>query len=102
MTTTKKRELTVQDLLEQLERPDHLGYGYLSHGTVSDRNLDRIDRLVVAEANKRHWSPDDLFFWANSKHGRWFWDQVFPGTMSNRAILEQVSVWGCFDLSRIT
>jgi hypothetical protein len=103
MSTKTRTELTVQDLHDALERPDHFGWGYAS-SSVSDRCRDRIDRYVVKRANAQGWTPEQLFDWSNSKHGRWLWDSILTSerntSMTLAQITETLDRWNCFSIPR--
>ena len=91
--------LTTADLLAGYTRDEWAGHGYLGERQsaldTSDPDcppraaqVEAADGWIVAEANRRGWTADQLFYWTNSKHGRWFADAAFGGFGLDRAIRE--------------
>lgn len=79
-TATKRRELTVEDIEAGMDNDEWLGFGYLGERSRERRAAqDRGDAMVLAEANRRGWTPERLFTWLNSRDGRHFGDLAFGG-----------------------
>lgn len=67
-------QLTRDDLDAALNDERHMGYGYAGRRYLSRARREEMDRAVVRQANALGWTYEDLFEWANSKHGRWACD----------------------------
>jgi hypothetical protein len=93
--------LTQADIEAGYDRPEWANFGYLgerqSFLTSTDPEAparpDRVaaaDARLLAEANARGWTAEQLFEWANSKPGRWYGDLWFgnDGTPSDRMIAD--------------
>lgn len=82
------------DVFDRMSRdPRWLGFGYLggrrNHLNNDDpecgagtpgRRQERVayvDQRVREAADAKGWTDEDLFAWANSKHGRWLADAAF-------------------------
>lgn len=79
----------------RMERDDRfLGFGYIggiSASQAADR-LEAVDELVHSAAAAEQLTYEDLFLWANSKHGRWFADVMFNGSPFEVTAAEIASV----------
>lgn len=53
-----------------------------------------LDQRVIEHANTRSWTYDQLFGWANSKHGRWLGDTAFGRTTAELPARWDVAVRG--------
>lgn len=74
--------LTTDDLNAALNDERHLGFGYATRRHLDDAELEaRIDAAVIAEANAKQMTREQLFDWANSKNGRWLVDMCSGGTV---------------------
>jgi hypothetical protein len=93
VTTTPQthRPLTVNDIHAGYSNPEWCGFGYLSTRNHALSSIDpecpaqpervaQADARVIAEANQRSWTADDLFEWLNSRNGRYFGDLWFGGS----------------------
>lgn len=90
-------ELDYSDL-HRVERDDrYLGGGYIgernraiAHADAVDHGYSEedgvfhsrprileVDAAIIRFANDHGWTYEDLFAWANSKHGRWLADSMF-------------------------
>ena len=74
--------LTVTDIEGAYEHPEWLGWGYLGERQreESRRKVETADKAVIRFANEEGWDYDQLFWWLNSKPGRWFGDAAFGCT----------------------
>jgi hypothetical protein len=77
MASPGGRSLTVGDIDIALNDPRHSGYGYRAASGLPARKLETLNRSVAAVANELGYSSEDLFRWADSKHGRWLVDRVY-------------------------
>jgi hypothetical protein len=81
-TRTANKPLTAQDLEAGYVNDEWLGYGYLGgrrsfYGEPgSSEAIALADQAVLAAANAKGWTPQELFTWANSKLGRWYADET--------------------------
>lgn len=84
------RKLKIQDLAEFTSRDEWLGFGYIggresalwegdAEAPARPWAVAAADTFLVAEANRRGWSLEDLFRFANAKLGRWFADVTLGG-----------------------
>ncbi|HEY9409341.1 MAG TPA: hypothetical protein VIQ30_22590 [Pseudonocardia sp.] len=90
--THEPKPLTVDDLAAMEGDPRWDGHGYIRGRSAALASTDpehpdyepeaaptpgaveAADRRIVAIANERGWTYDQLFEWANSRDGRWFAD----------------------------
>jgi hypothetical protein len=81
-TETSMTENTA-GIFEQMMTDDRwLGFGYLGErrNQLAIGHADAVaaaDAVVIATANRKQLSDEQLFEWANSKNGRWFADCYF-------------------------
>jgi len=70
--------LTAADVAATLDDPRHEGWGYgcSVRYQVPEQVVADLDAAVAAVANELRLTPEQLFQWSDSKHGRWLWDDV--------------------------
>lgn len=85
-------------------RDDWLGFGYLGGRRAALDGSDpesparpelvaKVDQIVADHATASGWTVEELFAWANSKHGRWFADVMLNGG-DVAANLDRAVGWG--------
>jgi hypothetical protein len=87
--TTQTHTLDTVDILAGYGNDDWLGFGYLGErrnaqdttdpecAPVTDDRLAAADAAILSEANRRRWTPSQLFQWLNSRDGRHYGDAAF-------------------------
>lgn len=90
-TRTAHKDLTAQDIEAGYHNDAWLGFGYLGvrkhyladgeAGGWPDtaRTVAETDQAILAIANEKRWTPEQLFDWCNSKLGRWYADETLGG-----------------------
>jgi len=94
-------EITVSDLDNLEQRDEWGGFGYLGTRHHTQALRPYMDAVVVAHANSKRWTLDDLFTWANSTHGRHCADTLSDGPAADiDERYEQAVRWGLFEIPR--
>lgn len=73
-------ELTTETLNKMMQNDDWAGFGYVGERRNHLDNTElvaRADGMLLDHAESRQMTEEQLFQWANSKHGRWYGDCWF-------------------------
>lgn len=87
--TGTQNPLTVADITDGYDNPEWYGFGYLGTwlhaltdsdcGPAQHQLVTEADARIIALANERGWTTEQLFTWLNSKLGRRLGDAWFDG-----------------------
>jgi hypothetical protein len=73
-------KLTIGHIEALMFNPARGGFGYLGcREYMTGKQKAYGDRQLVKFANANGWDMSDLFYWADSKAGRWFGDAIVGG-----------------------
>ena len=100
-------KLTIQDLDLMTREDEWGGYGYLGErnnireavadGERKASDIDRlhaVDQMVIASANAKGMTYEQLFAWANSRDGRHFADRMVGWSDDIQAAWAATAKWG--------
>ena len=76
----KASKLTIGHIEALMFNPARGGFGYLGcREYMTGKQKAYGDRQLLKFANANGWDLSDLFYWADSKAGRWFGDAIVGG-----------------------